>query len=423
MSKKLFITGLAVALTLLISLPSSAFAAVEMIGHPRFDEVWMVPIPDPSSATTAFQTCQADMYPDMIVWDNIQKLIDENNTVLSAPGFHFCYLGINSRSYVPDDAEQPDAGRELAPLNFTAFRQALAWAALSKEQKEAAILEIYGGPVVTACDTVVPPALGVWHDTSVVAPGGNYSKALEILLNGGFYIDGTTLYQPNGVAVRAEIEVLSPSVAPTSVAFTQKFVDQWNDFFGNFTGVDNPRFVNSAVDFNSELVPRAFYYRNFDIYFLCWGLGRFPDYLYDFFHSSQDAPWYYNSPGIADPTLDAYLETLKWGLVYDEKLEAAYAAQHLIAEELCPYVTIYSRTYYTAFKNYFGYTGEDLKLVNMVNMYGVGPDNGWTWSLMHWNTAPQGGSFTSSAKLQNPSIQDGLTAPTNGLYWTEYLTG
>jgi len=394
MSRKMFIAGLAVLSIILALLPSSAFAAVELIGHPRFDEVWMVPISDPSAATTAFQTCDADMYPDMIVWDNVQKLLDENNTILSAPGFHFCYLGINTRSYVPDDAEQPDAGRQLAPLNFTAFRQALAWSALSKEQKEAAILEIYGGPINTACDTVVPPALGVWHDTSVVAPGGNFTKARELLLAGGFYIDGTTLYQPNGEAVRADIEVLSPSAAPTSVAFTQKFVDQWNEFFHTFLGVTNPTFTNNAVDFNAELVPRAFLYRNFDIYFLCWGLGRFPDYLYDFFHSSQDFPWGYNSPGIADPTLDAYLETLKWGLVYEEKLEASYAAQHLIAEELCPYVTIYSRTYYTAFKNYYYYTGEDIKLVNMINMYGVGPDNGWTWSLMHWNTAPQGGSFT-----------------------------
>jgi ABC-type transport system substrate-binding protein len=300
-------------------------------------------------------------------------------------------MGINMRDYVPDDAGQPDAGRHLEPLNFTGFRLALAWAGLSRDEKAAAITEIHGGPITTPCDTVVPPALGVWFDPTVVAPGCNYTRARKELIDkGGFYIVGDKLFQPNGIQVRDNIEVLSPSPAPTSVAHAQKWCDKWNEFFHTFLGVTNPTLVNTP---NPSYSNRAFNYRNHDIYMLCWSLGRFPDYLYDFFHGSQDIPWGYNSPGINDPELNALLETIKWGLVYEEKLAACHRAQHIIVEEEPVYCPIYSRTYFSVYKDYFYYTGNDIALVNMVNMYGFGPDNGWTRVLMHWSNIPVGGGY------------------------------
>jgi ABC-type transport system substrate-binding protein len=371
------------------------FAGVQRIAMPRFDRAYMTPINDPDQATTAFQVCEQEMYPDMIRWANIEKLQTEGNTIISSPGFHFCYLAINTRDYVPDDAEQPDAGRELAPLNWSSFRYGLTWSALDSAQKEAAILTIYGGPVNTATDTVVPPALGVWHDPTVVAPGNNFTKAWEGMQAGGFYIVGDTLYQPNDVAVRDEIGVMSPVEAPTSVDFTQEFVDQWNNFFGTFLGVTNCFMRHDIVEFMATLVPSAFLYRNFDLYFLCWGLGRFPDYIYDFYHSINDYPWGNNTPGINDPTLDDLLYTVKFGLVYSEKLDACHDAQYRMIEELSFIVPIYSRTYYCAFKDYDFYTGggDTKALTNMVNSYGYGPDNFWTWNLMHWNTNTSGGTL------------------------------
>jgi ABC-type transport system substrate-binding protein len=354
--------------------------------QPQFDEAFMKVISDPDAATAAFQACEVEFMPDMIRWANINKLIGEKQIVLAMGGYHYCYIGINCRSYVPDDYGQPDAGRPLAPLNWTDFRQALLWAGLSHAEKEAAILQIYGGPVVTAVDSPVPPTYGVWHWEPPYYPGCNYTLAREYLFASGFTIAGGKLVQPNGVIARDTIEVLSPASAPTSVAFTGKFVTKWNDFMDNFLGVTNCNFVNNPVDFGTVLVPRAFDYRNFDMYFLCWSLGRFTDYLYDFFHSSQDYPGSNNAPGLKDAALDADLLIVKWGMNETEQLAAAYDAQRLLVFELCPTIELYSRTYFTAFKNYTYYNPQHdpMWLDGLVNAKGVGADNGWTWGLADW---------------------------------------
>jgi ABC-type transport system substrate-binding protein len=391
MTKKiveLMALSLLLATVLTMTLPVSA--AMQNYASPRMDEVWLVRIDDPTVATTAFQTGTVDTLSGMIRWANILKLQNENNTIISAPAFHYCYLGINCRSYVPSDAGQPDAGRALAPLNYTGFRQALGWAGMSVAQKSAWISTIHGGPINTPQSTVVPPSLGVWYDPSVVAPGGNNATALAALTAAGFTISGGKLIQPNGVEARDTINVFGPSTAPTSAMWTNAWVNQWNAFFDQFLGVTNCNFV--AV-LKPSYITEAFTYRDHDIYFLCWSLGRFPDFLYDFFHSSQDYPDSNNSPGVYDATLDAELYYLKYGLDYATKIADCHAAQHLLVEQLCPYVPVYSRTYYCAYKDFSHYTSTAKKLVNMINQYGYGPDNSWTWNLMHWNTSDTGGSY------------------------------
>ncbi len=394
MSKKLLkIVALLLPIALLMSAMSSpAIALIQKVGQPRLDEAFMKVIQDPDAATTAFQLCEVEFYPDMIRKQNVYKLLAENQTLLASPAFHYCYIAMNTRSYVPDDAGQPDAGRPLAPLNWTDFRMALLWAGLSHAEKEAAILEIYGGPLVTAVDSFVPPAYGVWHYEPPTPPGCQYAEAKAMLEASGFTIAGSLLIQPNGVPVRDIIEVIGPAGTPTSNAFTQKWVDKWNDFVDNFLMVTNCNFWHNPIDFNQEIV-RAYTYRNFDMFFLCYGLGRFTDYLYSLFHSSQDFPDGDNCYGIHDAELDALLETVMFGTVYEEKLQASLDVQQMLLEELVPGVTIYSRTYFTAFKDYRPYTGpESPYLVNAVNQKGYGADNGWTWGLLHWHNQPTGGS-------------------------------
>ncbi|MEM1589128.1 MAG: ABC transporter substrate-binding protein [Candidatus Bathyarchaeia archaeon] len=391
MRKALFSLIVILMISILVMSTGPVFAKIEHYGHPRLDEAYMKVVLTPDAQCASFEACDVEMLPDMITRTHILKLMRENQILLASPGYHYCYIAMNCRDYVPCDYNQPDCGRPLAPLNWTDFRQALAWAGLSMAEKEQAILEIYGGPIVTPVCSPVPPIYGFWYNDALVCPGCNFTKAWEILQASGFYIQDGLLYQPNGNPVRDEIEVLSPAPAPTSVAFTQKWVDKWNKFFGEYLGVTNCKFKNNPIA-TDTLIERAFDYRNFDLYFLCWGLGRYPDYLYDFFHSSMEGPGNNNAPGIKDPTLDHYLEILKWGTVREEKIQACHIAQKLLVEDLVPCVYLYSRTYYTAFKNYTYYNPADPRhLVNMVNMKGLGADNGWTWALMHWNTAPTGG--------------------------------
>jgi ABC-type transport system substrate-binding protein len=362
-------------------------------------------ITNPDAAASAFQACEVDFLPDMTRWPNVWKLTEENQTVIRSPGLHFCYVAFNCRDYVPNDAGQPDAGRPLAPLNWSGFRQALAWAGFSHAEKEEVITQLYGGSIVTAVDTPVPPSLGIWHREPPEYPGGNYTKAWEILQASGFSISEGKLIQPNGIQVRDQVEVLSP----WSIYFTWAYywVNKWNDFFDNYLGVTNCNFLESGVDFDEVLIPRAFTYRNFDMYFLCWSLTRYPDHLYDFFHSGQDYPDGNNTSGLDDPELDGLLETIKYSMDYEEKLQACYEAQDKLVFEDCPYVYCYSRTYFFAFKNYTYYAAEPKWFVGMVTQKGVGGNNPWTWGLMHWSNASTGGSARSVLERNPSSLHPG----------------
>jgi ABC-type transport system substrate-binding protein len=380
---------------LLIHGINPATGTIQKMGHPRLDEIYMKALGSYDATVQDFRACGTDMISFVPNWTYVSQLRDEEQTLLTSVWFHYCYIDFNCRSYVPNDAGQPDAGRELAPLNWSSFRQSLTWAGLSHAEKETAILEIFGGPMQVPTDSPVPVSLGGWH-WEPPEIGCNFTKAREILEASGFYIVGNVLYQPNGIAARDTIEVLSPVQAPTSVTFVQKWVDKWNDFFDNFLGVTNCNFVNNPVDFPEVISPRVFTYRNFDAYFLCHSINRFPDYLYDYFHSSQDYPDGNNAPGISDSQLDALLETIHNSIVYEERLQACYEAQQKLILELCPSVYVYSRNYYSAFKNYTYYQGQLKWLENMVNLTGFGADNPWTWGLMHWNTAPTGGKVNFS---------------------------
>jgi hypothetical protein len=122
---------------------------------------------------------------------------------------------------------------------------------------------------------------------------------------------------------------------------------------------------------------------DFDLYMVDLALGRFPDHLYPLCHSSQDCqpnPWKFNAPGIHDPELDAKLETLKFSLDHEEKVEACHEIQRELYDENCPlsafaYIPMYSRTYFNAFK-----TG----LKGIVNSSGYGSDNMWTFLNIQW---------------------------------------
>jgi len=249
---------------------------------------------------------------------------------------HMCVIAINCRDNVPADADQPDGGRPLAPLNWSSFRQALSCAGLSTEEMNSVVSEIYGEDSVSPLSNIIPESFGVWHNPYVTQNRGNYSQARNLLEQSGFYIMDRKLHQPNGALCR-NITVISFSEAPESTTITQRFVERWNDFMNNFLGVVNCNFLQKIVSFDEEIT-KLLRYRNFDICFFCFLNLEFLDYIFDFLHSSQDFSGGCNVAGISDPELDNLLETIKWGLVYEEKLNAAHQVQQLLVEKLVPYL-------------------------------------------------------------------------------------
>ncbi|UCH31398.1 MAG: hypothetical protein JSV05_07845 [Candidatus Bathyarchaeota archaeon] len=362
--------------------PTGGFT--ENLGVPRLEGIIAEAEWDRDIVRNRFLAGEFDFLPNMIYVYNLETLNTSGHHILGAADFHVCYLGVNCRDYVPEDAGQPDAGRSLAPLNFTAFRQALAWAGLSLAQKEQFIQNWFGPYRATPAYSIVPDQLGVWHNPNIPIPGNNFTEAWQILQNAGFYIDNNVLYQPNGIPARAQIIIMDIDSAIWMPNWASRCADQWNDFFDYYLNVTNCNFVVHPIDFNS-LLNNAFVYRNFDIYYLCWGLNRYPDYLFDFFHSSQDFPWRYNSPGLNDTEFDSYIETIVEGLDPSEKIQASYEVQRKLYETM-PYIYLYHRTAWA------GIRGSDPEsLANFVPMAGVGVDNDWTWNQMHWESQPEGG--------------------------------
>jgi ABC-type transport system substrate-binding protein len=343
---------------------------------------------DPGAATAAFLSGDVDIYPRMTWWEGVEQLIAENQTVLPMEDFSFSYFGVNTRAYVPAGAGQPDAGRSLAPLNWTSFRQGLVWATPTMEEKAETISQSLSGEGGTPIGSVVPQQWGLWHNPTFPQPSGNFTEAWELMHAGGFSVNNSVLYQPNGIAVRDTIKVLVElNILWVLGPVIEGYVGRWNNFTDSYLGVTNCNFELSLVT-TGDLSTRAFEYRNFDIYFGFWRWDRFPDYLYDLFHSAQEGASRNNTCGIQNQTLDGLLETLRFSLNLGAKVDAAYRAQKLLMTELCPYVPVYSPKLWTAFSNRSGIR----YVTGVVNQRGFGADNMWTWNLLHWSDLPTSGS-------------------------------
>jgi len=147
---------------------------------------------------------------------------------------------------------------------------------------------------------------------------------------------------------------MSPAESPTTVTLTDYCVDAWNVFFGLNSG-GNPYFIHIPTFFY-DIFDFAFINRDFDIYFLCWGLGRNPDYIYDFFSPEVDIPDGNNSPGLDYPPLNDALHAIKYWqwpngtkvTSVDQMKQVVYYAQELLYF-LTPYIPLYSRHIYNAY--------------------------------------------------------------------------
>jgi len=90
---------------------------------------------------------------------------------------------------------------------------------------------------------------------------------------------------------------------------------------------------------------------DFDIYMLGWSLGdpSFPDYLYYFFHSSQDVPGGFNTPGYRNPEFDELAAKFLKTDSMEEARELAFKMQKLLAEDV-PYVVLFDTNIVEAYR-------------------------------------------------------------------------
>ena len=132
------------------------------------------------------------------------------------------------------------------------------------------------------------------------------------------------------------------------------------------------RVVERTVCYKSVMVEY-----NFHLYTGGWSLGADVDFLYDLFHSSMywgpDIGWSVNYDGFQCPEYDYWAEKVKYGTSPTEIKEAALKCQEIFNKYVAM-VPMWCSAGVKAYKA--GWEG-------VVNYYGYGIDNGYTFLMMY----------------------------------------
>lgn len=282
------------------------------------------------------------------IWWPIQpgyvKLLKENENVsmISTPENGIRYLAFNLRK---------------DPFRIKEFRQAMAYL-IDKHFIRDRILQGLGEYLCT----VVPPGNKAWYNPNVKCYGDEgqgmsraerVRKAVELLKKAGFswevepriegdrIIPGKGLIMPNGEKV-PEFDILTPPADYDPLRFeTSRRIQEW------WREVGVP--VTAQPTSFATITQRVFKEWNFDVYVLGWRLSLLPDYLRDFFHSSQIIKDGYNPMGYYNPELDKLADEFVACGPREEKVKIAYRLQEIIAEDL-PYIPLYSQSNIEAFR-------------------------------------------------------------------------
>lgn len=411
-----------VSLISIVLLVPIASTQVEVHG-PKADILRNKVIRDPDERIEAMQSCTIDVLTGLTRAQDVEKLESEGFTITFTPGFYISFIGFNVRAN--QSYRRPEITFwPLADINFT---HALAHS-FDKER----IVDIFGVYIKLPVHSMVPPIYGGWYNPNVDPHPFNLGdpfantvypedhSTCAILRYGGYtFVDadssGTVTSpdyweMPNGEPL-PDIHVFTAycDEDPQSFGMVDWWIDDlWDVGLGgtpenNWIGLMHKLYPPPPPpqdwiesDFLWNLVYNE---QDFDAFIIGLNLDRFPDYLYNWFHSSQDFPGGGNCFGVHDPVLDELLETLKFSLDHTAKLEACWAAQQHLAEIL-PTIPICSEYFFDAFKP---------GLLGIVNSVGYGADNMWTYLNIHWEIGPPGLANVSWCLEDEPDIFNPLS--------------
>jgi ABC-type transport system substrate-binding protein len=385
-------------------------------------DVWRAEvITSPDAQVIAMQSEEGHVLTDVIRTKDVEKLRDDGFTLTGDLGFHMGHIGYNIR---PDQSYRRD-DVSFWPLSDVKFREALFHC-----YDQTRIVDTIYGYIVRPVQSLIPPAQGNWSNPNIPTyeynpnagytnpgdpiPGdlGDPTASTTILWNAGYRYHGTGYGDTSAYWTYPDTEPVRPDtgdrtlheyvlwtptydVAPTSADHGRMFVDdlakiglQANDGNGKRGFVHVPHEFDAYLKmvFGDAAVSPPEPGGDFDSYMVFWSLSRFPDHVYDMCHSSFDSKEYpgeNNAPGINDPRVDDYTETIKFSLDHLEKMNAAWYLQVLLYNSsetnadsfALAYMQLYSRVYWNAFN-------PDLR--GIVTSPGYGSDNGYTYLNIRW---------------------------------------
>jgi ABC-type transport system substrate-binding protein len=398
------------AILLMVSMFPIAQAEVSRDNFPRLDELWMVICPTEAVMLIKALGGQIDWAKDLENPANIAYLQAVGWNISANLNYDSGYIFFNCRNVCPGSSGQyydyygREPGDWLFPLNISDFRFALQLI-IGGEIKQRIISEIFAWTKIPQ-DAFLSPAYGsAW--VPPITSAHDETLALEILNSAGFYNDTAHTGLADGIwantnptigptgEIRAGFGAMFPPgfektihclgcpEAATSMGLvTQKFMEEWNRFFG-LNSEGNPYFVYDNIPW-IEMEKIVYGNRDFDICGLEVPLvgrgmhftieGRDPDYVYDVFHPDRDMEWGTNIAGINNPGLNINLQGLKSPAGLGPAQTACQLAQWDIYF-LAPCIPLYSKTCVNAF-------APSLKC--WINPRGYGADNWWSYNWIMW---------------------------------------
>ena len=237
------------------------------------------------------------------------------------------------------------------PMSNYEFRQAFDIVI----DKEFVVNSVLGGVVFPMYSTM-PPGNGFWHNTDVEKPYVGMTReervtmAVDLLKEAGWTWDtdpawnadtedvdpGVGILGPDGEEV-PELVILGPGPAYDPLRAT---FNQWISEWGRELGIP---VQSELTGFNTILGP-VFVDADYDMYILGWSLGNvaFPNYYFDFWHSSQCTAdtGNYNTPCLKDDEYDAVVEEFMETGDLARAQELIYQAQEILADRR-PYITLF----------------------------------------------------------------------------------
>ena len=313
---KLVKTLLIFALLCLLASPAAASAPFDplTVRGPRIDKLCMVIIANPDAQILAAEKGDIDILSDLTRPTDIDRLSQNQKLEMSlARGFHAFFLLLNNKS-------GPWADKEV--------RRAAALA-IDRNNIVRTIYSGYCEPINSWLPPVSPWALPESSRT-IYDP----AKSRAILKKLGYSWDlRGLLVAPDGKPLK-KLKLLTPlaRVAPTTAEMAEQIADSLH-----------------AVGFPVEVEPMDFSAlvakldrKDYSMAVLAWSMGRNPDSLYSFYHSSMDVEGGYNVTGTHDKRLDAALVRLRFAKDRAAAERASVECQRLLAD-IVPSIPIYSR--------------------------------------------------------------------------------
>ncbi|UCE29188.1 MAG: hypothetical protein JSV85_00115 [Candidatus Bathyarchaeota archaeon] len=320
---------------------------------------------------TALQTGEIDVLPPSYQQDFpstyfINMLKQEGFSTITAPWFNYFEIGFNMRKWPFEEGTTGNA-----------FRHAIAHL-VPRDDLTTIVNNTVGWNVYNKLDTHLPTSLPAWLNTEVDLHPYNSTEATVILTGAGFTFDvGLNNWRaPNGTELPV-MKVFVPPHEPASVPYdvVERIVNEMHDIGLNSVEIQ-------PMDFQSYM-NQVKYDHDFDMYWSGWGLDDSPSFLYLFFHASQDVSGLLNVVGIHNSTLDTELEVIQFSTNVTAIQEAVFEAQVLLSE-LLPRIPLFTKNLMSIFNP---------NLDGIVNMYGYGADNQWTFLNIHRHGIPLGGTL------------------------------